>query len=381
MGDVGTDSDRFMIRKSAGPLARRSWVMHEHLVRMPAQKLSDTVGLRDGNENEMKTGTASYLSSSSQSFSDGTLSDKARRKSILENACKQGTPLDLSVISCCVLLSAGNPGFGCISIWLDVLTPFEVAACRFRKLMRPRRRNDTVKGECSFRAPSALLLATEPRSVVTTSQGFVKDAPVISSATSISLGSTRPNLSRYSDSSIRTATCASREDRTSPNVLSERSYRRLPVVGMNDRKGWVTAGRGVSQLQVHGIRQRNNPEDLTVTVWRAWRRGRARECPERHEERGDKCQTPDQQRLLDLGLPQELEITRRREEDQAFIQVLRPKPTLNDDFDGTDCCPHRHPYRRSSTGLGRVDKLGRRYAAVHTSIQVHLRHITHIYQT
>ncbi|KAI0763899.1 hypothetical protein BC629DRAFT_1443105 [Irpex lacteus] len=95
--------------------------------------------------------------------------------------------------------------------------------------------------------------------------------------------------------------------------------------------------------------------------------------------------------LLDLGLPQELEITRRREEDQAFIQALRPKPTLNDDFDDMGCCPRRHPYRRSSTirrGMGERILTAVSVAwiswevvmqiAVHTALQAHLRHIPHI---
>ncbi len=102
------------------------------------------------------------------------------------------------------------------------------------------------------------------RSVVTASQSLIENAPIISRATSIMPGSTHPTLNRYSDSTIRAVTYAMRGDRTSPNVLSERSYRRLLVVGMNDRKGWLTVGRVVIELQVPGTRQRNNPVDLTV---------------------------------------------------------------------------------------------------------------------
>ncbi|KAI0763918.1 hypothetical protein BC629DRAFT_1725806 [Irpex lacteus] len=120
---------------------------------------------------------------------------------------------------------------------------------------------------------------------------------------------------------------------------------------MDDRKGWLTAGRDMIELQVPGIRQMNN-----VVHWILVRGyGLSSERQKGRVERSSTNRAGDLKNyilLLDLGLPQELEITRRREEDQAFIQVLRPKPTLNDDFDGTDCYPHRHPYRRPSTGTG-----------------------------
>ncbi|KAI0763909.1 hypothetical protein BC629DRAFT_1443110 [Irpex lacteus] len=100
---------------------------------------------------------------------------------------------------------------------------------------------------------------------------------------------------------------------------------------MSDRKGWLTAGRDMIELQVPGIRQMNN-----LVHWILVRGyGLSSVAPRK---RRAVCSTnragdlKSYMLLLDLGLPQELEITRRSEEDQASIQASRPKLTSNDDL-------------------------------------------------